>query len=737
MERRVAFLHITDSHLAGTGVPFHRDDLKTDLPGISAGTREASMELLLARLAERLAQDGQTLDGVLFSGDAQHRNAAGGHERVIDLLLKHLGPLGITTNRIVSVPGNHDVPQGSPPGSTERYSDFVRAWRDRGCVIPWLDGLDSFPPTNSAEQHRLVAEDRSWAVFPINTSNWSHVTSVLPKPLRDVWDVIPERMANGDTDLAEKLRSQLQALARYDMARVSDHQLEVLRGIVASTPRPVHGRQIRIAVMHHHLRSPSLREEVKPFADISNLEQVRAFLSGSNIGVLVHGHKHERATYFDHIYTPDGLDMHRLLVVSGATFEPKREEEAARLITMTGIPHTPEITIEPIPLPRAGAESARLASTTRRLWVTNVRAGDAVVLAPGAPVVVEGQDLDEVYTRACAIAKTDAHKGTLAVHLDLKNDEAGALPLPQSYPAPDDISGEERQAWFQELVQWWQLDRSQLERRIPYLHGSRLRRYGGKVDQIQRIVSILKTKPSTRAVAVLVDPFRDFAPDGAAEEFASFCLVEFRRRDDNAGSIFVDAIAFYRAQEFARWWPVNIAELRLLQREICQALGFRPGPITTLAADARTISVSPTQVSMPIVDRWLDQAPERLPLLADALLNRAPIEARHAQAIRDWRRSLIDLRLASSAFNPDGIPVAIEGLRRLSIYLDATVPTNDRELKDFAQHLRDLADVNEMFERSARKRADFDRWSSLATGLLDKLERTTETRLARAASSEG
>jgi hypothetical protein len=140
---------------------------------------------------------------------------------------------------------------------------------------------------------------------------------------------------------------------------------------------------------------------------------------------------------------------------------------------------------------------------------------------------------------------------------------------------------------------------------------------------------------------------------------------------------------------------------------------------------------------MPIVDRWLDQAPERLPLLVDALLHRVPIEGRHAQAIRDWRRSLIDLRLVISAFNPDGIPVAIEGLHRLSVYLDATVPANDRELKDFAQHLGALADLNEMFERSARERADFDRWSPVASILLEKLEQITEDRLPGTASSEG
>ena len=88
--------------------------------------------------------------------------------------------------------------------------------------------------------------------------------------------------------------------------------------------------------------------------------------------------------------------------------------------------------------------------------------------------------------------------------------------------------------------------------------------------------------------------------------------MEFRRRDAGDGYVSVDAIAFYRAQEFARWWPINIAELRMLQREIGSALKFKPGKITTIAADARTSGRSPTQVAMPMIDRWLDQAPERL-----------------------------------------------------------------------------------------------------------------------------
>jgi hypothetical protein len=196
--------------------------------------------------------------------------------------------------------------------------------------------------------------------------------------------------------------------------------------------------------MHHHLRAPSLREELKPFADMSNLEQVRAFLRGSGIGVALHGHKHERAAYFDHIYGPGGDDLHRMLVISGATFEVGHDTDAVRLISVTGLPHRPEVAIEPIPLPRSGAESPRFPAVVRRLWATNVRSAETVVVAPGAPITVEGSDLDEVYERARVVAQDDGARGTLIVYLDLPDETDGALPRPTTYGVPDGLSGHER-----------------------------------------------------------------------------------------------------------------------------------------------------------------------------------------------------------------------------------------------------------------------------------------------------
>src|SRR4051794_9150250 len=57
------FLQITDAHIAGVGTEFRRDEHKVEIPGIAHDTREAVLEFLFGRLAERLRSDGRALDG--------------------------------------------------------------------------------------------------------------------------------------------------------------------------------------------------------------------------------------------------------------------------------------------------------------------------------------------------------------------------------------------------------------------------------------------------------------------------------------------------------------------------------------------------------------------------------------------------------------------------------------------------------------------------------------------------
>jgi 3',5'-cyclic AMP phosphodiesterase CpdA len=715
MSSSATFLHLTDTHLTLAGVPFLRDDHKVKIPGIDGETRESALELLCSRLAERLTRSGRKLDGVLFTGDAQEKGRPGGHQILLDLLLRHLEPLGLTTANIVALPGNHDVPRESPPSSSARYADFAEVWRRAGCVTPWLDGVDS--TAGDGGPHRLVSEDRCWAIFPINTSNWSHATQILPEPLASVWADLPAIVGKGNKEMEAKLRHQLDGLARYDMARVSEQQLEILRKVVDETPQPATGRQLRIALLHHHLRAPSLREELKPFADISNLEQVRGFLRDRGIAIVVHGHKHEQSVQFEHVYNQDGNKEHRILVISGATFEPRSESDAARVIALSGMPNSPAVSVESVTVPRSGIEPADPRPIARRIWATDI--------VRGGPVVIQGNSLDEVYDRACEAAANEAANGTLIVHLDIEAGISGDLPLPTNYPLPEPMDVSERRRWLRDLVTWWQLDRSKLEDRMPFVHGARLRRFGGKINQIERVIKLLGAKASTRALAVLIDPFRDFTADGIGEEFASFCLAEFKRRDLGDARHAIDVIGFYRAQEFAQWWPINVAEMRYLQWEICDSLGFLPGRITTIAGDARTHSRSPTQVAMPIIDRWIDQAPERFHLLANMLVHRSERNDAQSDAMRGWERTLCDLEAVAKEYNPDGLPIAIEGLRLLASYLDVVDEGEDPTLGMFVRVLRRLARANEGFEESSRSKAEFDRWAPSAVEAVSELRMLT------------
>jgi hypothetical protein len=698
MTKPARFLHVTDTHITGAGVPFRRDDHKERIPGIDHATREAALELVFERLSERLQADGETLDAVIFTGDATLKGDEGGHRALLELLLKHFATVGITPPRIVATPGNHDVPKGTMPGSNDRYEVFLKVWRNAGCITPWIDGIDP-AKTKKPEMHRLVDPDGRWAIYPINSANWSHVNSILPSPLQDIWDDAHRVLAKRDAEKAADLRKQFDDLAQFDMARVSELQLEEVRRIVDGTPTIASRRPIRIAAIHHHLHAPSLREEVKAFADFTKLELLRQTLRERSIDVVMHGHKHEHAARFDYIYDDQGGEPRRTLVLSGATFDEKRDGDAARLITLTGMPFAPSLATAPIAVPRGGTELRIGSSGHFRLWSTDRQ--------PGGPIVVQGTDLETVYHQACVLADQDAKHGTLIAHLDLAADQA--IMLPADYPLPDSMTQQDRQTWLDELVSWWQMDRSQLDQRIPFIHGNRLRRFAGSIDQINRIRKLLAKKGSSRAVATLVDPARDFEPDGNDETFASFCLVQFRKHTVGSAAV-IDVIGYYRAQEFARWWPINVAELRALQSSVVQGSCMKRGRITTITAEARSIGKSPTQVAMPVIDRWLDQYPERLYVLANTFLGADASLPLKPLVIREWFQTLDDLKEATERFNPDGVPIAIEGLEALASYLEVSNATGDAAA--LLRALRGLVTANRSYSATPQAFEDFTRWGA-------------------------
>lgn len=696
MAQAARFLHITDTHLRPGGSEHKLDDRKVDV-GLEPQTRESALEGGLERLAERLAKADERLDGVIFSGDALDGGIAGGDKLLLELILRHLGPFGITAQQIVAVPGNHDVPRGVAPGSQDRYRQFLAAWRDAGCITPWIDGIDPTKPHFG--NHVLLGPENEWAVVAVNSSNWSHV-SALPKNLLTRWADIPNALAPTDALLRETLTKELDSLSRYDMARVSPAQLDAVRHMLTHLPKPTRGRQLRVMALHHHLRSPSLAEEVKPFADISNLEQVRTFIAEQDIRVVLHGHKHAARAHSDFIESDASHLPHKVLMIAGSSFSASDHADAMRLLNLTGLPWVPALEIEPIALPRQGLGTTPGKSTSMRLWSPTDSIEDA-------PVAIQGTNFDEVYARVVVAACEEAKERTLIVQLDL-SDFTAVKRLPERYPTKL-ATTEERIHWLADLVNWWQLPQSQLQERVPYIHGTRLHNYASNLNQIDRVRSLLKTKQTTRAIALLVDPSIDFKDSaGAKNDFASFCLVQFTRRDEK-DAIYVDCVGYYRAQEMVQWWPINVAELLHLQTEVAKGFAGRPGRITTVTACARSAGVLPTHVAMPVIDRWLDQTPEKYFILASTLLSGTAMTADAHGVLGEWLSTLDELAEAATTATPDGGPVvAIEGPARLAKYLlSGTGPKID-ECKKLAGDLEEIARIgrtpptaNQHFDRNA------------------------------------
>ena len=132
---------------------------------------------------------------------------------------------------------------------------------------------------------------------------------------------------------------------------------------------------------------------------------------------------------------------------------------------------------------------------------------------------------------------------------------------------------------------------------------------------------------------------------------------------------------------------------------------------------------------MPIVDRWLDQAPERLYALANALVQRGPRNDQERLAVEGWARCLMELEDVANNYNPDGVPVAIEGLEVLASYMQINVD-GDTELGHFVHELTRLAEDNRSFENSVRDRAAFDTWSRRTLRSIAALRNVTAQRLA-------
>lgn len=705
-------LHLSDLHLGNSLAEDELSDYKLGaIPESERHSRVKLLENTLAALATSLKATGETLDAVIVSGDVTTRHRPEGFERLPELLAR-LGDALPPPERIVVVPGNHDVNWGQSPGVKARYDAFIQGTRRLGYVTPLLDGVDYRDDGTVKANRRALLVGADFLIAAVNSADMCGVTVTFePKVEREL-----EVLLRG---ASPKLKEAIKAARTFDMPRINQRQLRALPSLIdaAAGTREL----VRIAVLHHQVLPVGEDEEEKPFESVSNLAELRSLLRTAKIDVVLHGHKHADQVEITHFRGDDDEAPERYAVVASCGTvggQKTAGTEIAKLIRIQAEqPSLRRVAIHSVP---AISASAKLPA---RLPV--VHAGPTWRRDPQTQVrVVGGGTADDVQQRLLELAETRDRQPLRDV-LCVVDDGASALQPPASYPwtSSDDVLP--LPDWFEQTVAWWQ-DPERGEGK-PFTHGQRLEDWGvfTRVNQIERIVSVLAAKSSSsRGIAVLVNPAAENVAE-PVDEFPSFSLMH--------AWIEADALhltAFFRKQEMRFWWAVNCAELAHIQQAIVAEL--RPeqqrltvGAIRTYAS-AAVFSDRLPKVDVPYIDRLVWQNPARLWTLALAVAD-AGLANRDAD-LAELRRLMDDWRPQAEEPPEDGAAVPVRGLGVLADAIDVMAERfGNNAAGEAATLLRDVHERNLTYANkrvgSSNQRKAYALWRK---DQMERLERFAE-----------
>ena len=635
---------------------------------------------------------------------------------LLDEVLAHLGPVAPVPDRVLVVPGNHDVIWGTPPSSAERYVNFVSLRPRHNTAL--LEGIDIDPDGEplQATNPVLLGEDGTYLLVGINSSNHSGTVGLIASDLQSELARL-ELLATSDRGL-ELLLSDWRRRGLYDMARVDRAQLiaaarelDRARASIASREEP-----IRIAALHHPIEPVTVTEEVKTFDEMVNAGEFKNWLASNHIDVVLHGHKHEgRIAPSIVIGVPNPSDggVRDVLVLSSPTIQSGQSQRApiGYLLDIDAPPSRWRgIRIAPV-------EPAIPGGQTALEWTSHPVARSSQGMA------IVGESVTEVHDRLVA---TQSSFATLREPLVcIIRDGESASKYPAGYEFPPEVT--EKQIWFDEIVTWWQHDR-QLKSQ-SFTHGQRLFDFGFQgVDQIDLVGKALASSPDTsRAIAILVEPGRDLS--GGRPEFPSFTVVHFFIRSNR-----LEVVAYFRKQEMPHWWPINVAELARLQSKLVLRVrskqpNLEAGSITTVTALPIPGTGIP-RVAVAAIDRMAETTSDLLDLVMP-LFSDAPnpfVKQLWRVVFEDWRPGPTE--------PADGDRAPSLGLRELAEAINRArraAGSKKRNVIKLADELDDLAMSNLAFdgEKDADRRAAArPRWQEKTGERIDNILQLVDKILA-------
>ena len=585
-------LHISDLHLGGPDAWERATDDKAGIVPEDENSRYAVIRTALASIRRHLSDRDLELSALVISGDITSQHDEEGYKRFSKLLsdLDLVKP-----EHTLVVPGNHDVDWASAPTTPDKYARFLQYTRNAKMRTPFCDGVDT---TDGESKDQPIFDLEDCVLVAVNSANWCGVT------IEDASGAKPV----------------------YDVARVSENQLarltDYLRDHDLST-------KVRLAVLHHHLLPVTEDEEAKAFESFTNLARLRAWLRDHGFHAVLHGHKHRSTLTWDHVYefTDHEIPAKRVLVVS-APSPTSWGYPICRLIHVgeaTGrhpVPHAPQIVIETI-----NAERHERPVHPVRVTVPL----DPSVPEPPGYVAIDAETADAAYEQLVYALKQ--RSGHLYNVTCVVRDAASAERPPSNFS--EDVINTE--AWLSDVVAWWQKGAPALvsSGAAPFNHGERLYSSGTALGELDAAAALLG---STKALVLLTTNSELRAGRGAP----AFVAVQLVRVSDEIGDR-LDCVGYFRKQDLTLWWPVNIGELRSIQKRVLD-LGpgkrLRPGHLVTIAAEAIHDNVLP-ELAGTAVDRFVDLRPAVLMQLAYRAAH-GPVAERD-EINKQWKAVLQDI----------------------------------------------------------------------------------------------
>ena len=573
---------------------------------------------------------------------------------------------------------------------------FVDSIRAAGYVTPLLDGIDydRDEPTAGARP-LLVGSD--FVVVAVNSADMCGV----PEPFSPAAAAELERLV-ADGAISADLQAQIRRVRTYDMPRISHRQMSALAGMIDQMPAGL----VRIVALHHHLVPVREEEEVKPFEAIVNLGAFSTFLGDAGIDVVAHGHKH--AAQVQTLALTGASGERRFAVLSSCGTIGNRSAPALKSPSSSGSTRTCQrcAVLKSSRSPPSAADRDSGARSTSIYDQPTWRTAGATPIT-----VISGAAVTDVHEQLLELAQRTGRAPIRDV-ICVVDTGSTALAPPATYPWPE-RSATELSTWFDDIVGWWQ--NPERADGTSFTHGQRLRDWSGdqSCDQLSAIVSILSTDPgSSRGVAVLMNPKGDNIEDRAVA-FPSFSLLHMWIEDN-----LLHCSAFFRKQEMAYWWPVNMAEIARLQAEVLQRLHpshelATAGAIRTFASKA-VFSDRLPRVDVPLVDRvfWRDAAELRVLAVAVADSNMPDRDKDIAMLL-----SFIDDWAPGDEGPPvDGAAVPVRGLNALAEMLEPlAVRYRGSPAREVSELLREIDEANKSYLRD-RNTADpprtYARWRS-------------------------